>query len=308
MSPTAVPTEFELSAFLERERVAVEHHLSRLLGRLEGVPAPAAAAIRYAVGAGGKRLRPVLTVACYRAAGGEEAGMDAAYRLGCAVELLHTYSLVHDDLPAMDDDDVRRGRPTTHRAHGVGTAAAAGLLLIPLAARVVDAAARDLALEPERRRHLLLALAEGAGAAGMVGGPWLDLAAEDAAVDVETLERVHARKTGALISAAALSGAIAAGADGGVLDALRGYGARLGLAFQIADDLLDVVGDEVDTGKSAGRDALLGKATYPALLGLHAARERALAETHVAIRLLLEGGVATPALVGLARYAVERRG
>lgn len=299
---------FDLLGWLDGERERVEYHLQWLLARLDGMPGAVADAVCYAVDGGGKRLRPILCAASYRAVSGAEDVPAPVYRIGCAIELIHTYSLIHDDLPVMDDDALRRGRQTTHRVHGASIATLAGFLLVPVSSRIADAAAAELGLEAGARAAVVRTLAEGAGASGMVGGQWLDLAGEGDDLAIDELEAVHRRKTGALIAAAARIGGIAGGAGASRLDALEAFGQRLGLAFQIADDLLDVAGDAELTGKTSGRDAALGKATYPALLGLHAARELALTEAHVAIRILIKAGLDTPPLAGLARYAVERRG
>lgn len=297
---------FDLGSWIQTERGRVEEALADLDGDLDTLPPPLASAVRYALEAGGKRLRPLLTVAAFRAAAGSDDAPPALYRLGCAVELIHSYSLVHDDLPVMDDDDLRRGRPTLHRKSDVATATVAGFLLIPLAGAVAARAAADLDLPASTRTQIVRELAAGAGAAGMVGGQWLDLAAEGRDLSVEELETIHRRKTAALISCAARMGALAAQADGAAVEELGHYGVHLGLAFQIADDLLDVTGDAARTGKTGGRDAALGKATYPAAMGMHSARERALGEAHYASRILINAGLDTPALIALARYAVER--
>lgn len=305
MTASAADAEFDLGAYLHVERRRVEQALGEVRARASHLPSPIGEPLDYALRAGGKRLRPILLVAAYRAAGGEPDG-DAIYRLACAVELIHTYSLVHDDLPVMDDDELRRGRPTTHRVYGDDAAAIAGFLMIPLAAEVVEGAAAQLSLPAARTRAMVIELCSGAG--GMVGGQWLDLAAEGGELGVAELEAVHAAKTGALIATSVRLGAMAAGGDDGVIGALGEYGAALGLAFQIADDILDVTGDVDATGKTVGRDAELGKATYPGLLGLEGARDRALGASHAAVRVLAEHRLESEALAGLARWAVERTG
>jgi geranylgeranyl pyrophosphate synthase len=316
-----VTAAFDLAAYLAAEWKAVEAVRRRLATRLlDGLDPAVAEPIRYALDAGGKRLRPILCVAAYRAVAGPpvpgengpgdgESGaqQDAAiYEIANALELIHTYSLVHDDLPCMDDDDLRRGRPTTHRVYGEPGAVAAGATLIPLAALTLDAGGRSLGLEPATRVELVRELCQAAGAAGMVGGQWLDLEAEGRAIDLAELEGIHHQKTGALLAAAARLGGLAAGADSAALAALATYGQALGLAFQIADDILDLTGDSALLGKTAGRDLTLAKATYPALLGLDGARELAWAEADRAIVALRRANLATPPLVALARYAVER--
>lgn len=299
---------FDLERYLEAERSAIEAARVHLADRLLAPLSPALAEpIRYALDAGGKRLRPILCVAAYRAAGGGGEPPAAVYDIACAIEFVHTYSLVHDDLPCMDDDDLRRGRPTTHRVYGVPRAVGAGAALIPLAVQALDMGGRALGLSAKERARLVHELARAAGAAGMVGGQWLDLEGEGReGVTVADLEAIHRKKTGALLAASLRLGALAAHADEAALEALDAYGHALGLAFQIADDILDLTGDPALLGKTGGRDVALGKATYPALLGLEGARERALAETNGAIEALRRGGISTPALERLARYAVER--
>jgi len=298
----------DLPAFLDRERAAVDRALAAVCTRLlDNAPATVSAPILHALQAGGKRLRPVLCVASWRAATRcTTTPPDAVYEFACAIELIHTYSLMHDDLPCMDDDDLRRGQPTVHRVFGDAAAARAGAALIPLAARVLNDAGRALGLAAERRHASIVELARGAGGGGMVGGQWLDLAAEGHELTLAELGRVHAGKTGALFTASTRLGGIAAGAPAPVLDALGACGAALGLAFQIADDVLDETGHDDVLGKTAGRDRELRKATYPGLLGLDGARSRAREAAHGAIAALRAGGIVSAELDALARFAVER--
>lgn len=301
--PTAAPG---VPAFLAAEAERVERALAEVLdAQLADWPAPLADPVRYAAVGGGKRFRPILCVAAFRAVSGDEPGA-AVYRIACALELIHAYSLVHDDLPCMDDSELRRGRPTAHRVHGAAAAAVAGAAMIPLACRVLDSAAAELGLSAAERADALRELCIAAGAAGMVGGQWLDLEAEGRDVTLPGLERVHRAKTGALLAAAPALGGRAARAGQAVIDALASYGRSLGLAFQIADDLLDVTARAADLGKPAGRDEVLGKATFPALLGIDAARARATAEADAAIATLRGAGIRSPELEALARFAVDR--
>ncbi len=301
--PTAAPG---VPAFLAAEAERVERALAEVLdAQLADWPAPLADPVRYAAVGGGKRFRPILCVAAFRAVSGDEPGA-AVYRIACALELIHAYSLVHDDLPCMDDSELRRGRPTAHRVHGAAAAAVAGAAMIPLACRVLDAGAAELGLSDEERAEALRELCVAAGAAGLVGGQWLDLDAEGRDVTLPDLERVHRAKTGALLAAASALGGRAARAGQAVIDALASYGRSLGLAFQIADDLLDVTARAADLGKPAGRDEVLGKATFPALLGIDAARARATAEADAAIATLRGAGIRSPELEALARFAVDR--
>jgi geranylgeranyl pyrophosphate synthase len=290
--------------FLAEQRPAVEAALARVAEELAGRD-PVREAVRYALGGPGKRLRPILCVAAYRALGG--GGPDTAiHDLAVALELVHTYSLVHDDLPCMDDDALRRGRPTVHRVFGAHVAMVAGAALIPLALARVARAALALELAETRATRLVVELAQGAGAAGMVGGQFLDLEAEGHAPGLDCVDGIHGRKTGALLAAAARMGGVAGGAEEGIVHALGRYGQALGLAFQITDDVLDVAGDPAVLGKEAGRDSAHDKATYPALLGLDGARVRAGEAAADAIAALRGAGIESPELEGLASFAAER--
>ncbi|HEX6751179.1 MAG TPA: farnesyl diphosphate synthase [Longimicrobium sp.] len=297
---------FDTDAFLARERARVNAALAAVAeDAVAAAPAPLREPMRYALATPGKRIRPVLCAAAWRAVRGGDAP-EAVYRLAAAVEIVHTYSLVHDDLPCMDDDALRRGRPTVHTVYGNARAMLAGAALIPAAVRVLDAAANALALDVETRRALAIELCRAGGAEGMVGGQLMDLAGEERELDAAALEDIHRRKTGALLAASLRLGGLAAGAEDGALAALSAYGRHLGLAFQIVDDVLDVTGDAAALGKTAGKDESAGKATYPSLFGLDGAR--ALAESCVAdaISALHAGGIRSVELDALARYVVDR--
>ncbi len=286
------------------DRMAVQAALGRVCSNfLDCVPGTTADAISYSLMGEGKRLRAILLLAAYRASGGVGDATD----LAAAVEVVHAYSLVHDDLPCMDDDDVRRGRPTVHRVYGVRVATAAGLAMVPLAARCAVAAGRRLGLPPAVCGTIIRELMRAAGAAGMIGGQLLDLEGEERALSLAELERIHRAKTGALITASVRLGGMAARADDRILDALGEYGAAVGLAFQIADDVLDVTSTSDQLGKTAGRDLALHKSTYPALMGVEAAAARARALVDDACAALERVGLLTPALEGLARFTVARR-
>jgi geranylgeranyl pyrophosphate synthase len=266
---------------LTEARDATDALLERWARRLETeVPAPEGQALAYALRSSGKRVRAALVLAAFRSAGGEGSG---AVGVAAAVETVHAYSLVHDDLPCMDDDDIRRGRPTTHRKFGVPVATRAGYLLVPVAAQVLAEAAQDLGLDSAGLGQMAVALFEAGGIEGMVGGQWLDLAAEGRLLELPELVSVHRGKTGALIRAACTLGGIAAGAGPGMMSALTAYGEEIGLAFQIADDVLDATATSVELGKTAGRDAALAKSTYVRVLGIDEARAEAMRHAEQAV-------------------------
>ncbi len=285
-----------LAAYLAAGQARVD----AVLGRWGAEAAPA---IRYSLLSTGKRLRPTLVFACYEAVGGTAPGVA---ELAAAVEVVHAYSLVHDDLPCMDDDDLRRGRPTTHRAFDVATATVAGYHMVALAARVLASGLEALALEPERRRAIALELFRAAGAGGMIGGQALDLEAEGRGLAMAALEDVHRRKTGALIAAACVIGGLAAGAPPALYEALREYGSDVGLAFQICDDVLDATATSDQLGKTAGRDAVLAKSTFVTLVGVGAARAAAERLAARAVDRLRAAGLVSPTLAALATYTVTR--
>ena len=286
------------------DRAAVHAALAALCEQLPGeLPPFAADAVRYALLGEGKRLRAVLVLESYRAAGGR----GDARALAAAVEVVHAYSLVHDDLPCMDDDDVRRGRPTVHRVYGVPAATPAGLAMGPLAVACAAQAGRALGLADVACRAMVRELMRAAGAGGMIGGQLLDLEGEGSALSLAELERIHRAKTGALITASARIGGMAAGAPPGVMEALTRYGEAVGLAFQIADDVLDVTATTDQLGKTAGKDIALRKSTYPAVLGVEGAIARARALVDEAKRALADGGIVSDTLEQLAEHVVARR-
>ena len=298
---------FDLEAYLRERRGRVERLLAdRAGGWRVSVPERLAEAMAYSLLGGGKRLRPVLALAAFEACGGAPEDEPVVRDFAVALECVHTYSLVHDDLPAMDDDDLRRGRPTCHRVFGEATAILAGDgLLTEAFGIVVDG-------PQQQRARLVGLLATAAGAAGMVGGQELDLQMTGRRSDgaslppLEAIEEVHRRKTGALLACAVEGGAVAARADEGRVAALRAYGEALGIAFQIADDVLDVVGSPEQMGKSGGGDEAKGKPTYPALVGLDGARSLARQARDRAIDALAGLGDEALALRALAAYAIDR--
>lgn len=307
-TPAALEREHEASAdevraYAERVRADVEAELDRLVPAESADPPSVHTAVRWSLFAPAKRFRPLLVIASGETCG---APREKLIRTACAFELLHTYSLVHDDLPAMDDDDLRRGRPTCHVKFGEATAILAGDALQTLAFQTI---AEDETLDAALRVRLVAGLARAAGTPeGMVAGQAHDLAAE-ARADVrgEELERIHRRKTGALIAAAARAGALVAGAGDEELEAVNTYALDLGLLFQITDDLLDVTASASDLGKTPGKDARAQKATYPALYGLEATRARAHEVFESACAALDSIDTPTPMLRGLARLVLERR-
>jgi geranylgeranyl diphosphate synthase type II len=256
-------------------------------------------AIRYCLLAPGKRIRPLLVLTAAKICGGEiEIAMPAA----CAVEMIHNYSLIHDDLPAMDDDELRRGRPTCHIKFDEATAILAGDALIPLAFEILS---RDTK-PAEVANECVLALAKASGPSRLVGGQADDLNLQFAPSDVESLERIHRRKTGALLTVSLELGALTAGASAEYRDCLINYGKHLGLAFQIVDDLLDLRGSQAKMGKRTGKDAELGKQTYPAVIGEEASVVRAQEMADAAIESLRPFKDAATALELLARFVVNR--
>ncbi|MNF35639.1 Farnesyl diphosphate synthase [compost metagenome] len=261
-------------------------------------------AMRYSVINGGKRVRPLLVYAACEALGGDLARADGA---ACAVELIHAYSLVHDDLPAMDDDDLRRGQPTTHIAFDEASAILAGDGLQTLAFDVLADVRRN-PHDAETRLAMIATLSQAAGPAGMVGGQAIDLGSVGIKLDQAALETMHRHKTGALIEASVRLGALASGrADEHMLQALHSYARAIGLAFQVQDDILDVESDTATLGKTQGKDEAHDKPTYPALLGLDNAKAYALELRDQALRAVANLGESAEPLRALARYIVERR-
>jgi geranylgeranyl diphosphate synthase type II len=307
-------------SYLEARRKDVESALESWLPRPPKVPGVISEAMRYSLLGGGKRLRPMLVIASAEGTAqvtgsSEAAARDAALPAACAIEMIHTYSLIHDDLPAMDDDELRRGRPTSHVVNGEGMAILAGDGLQAEAFAL-------LAREPQgyhptlltRKLLALAVIADAAGAAGMVGGQAVDLAAvkpgphhTPAPIDAAGLQAMHMRKTGALIRASVSAGAIMGGADDRLLAALDTYATEIGLAFQIVDDILDEEGSAGSLGKTAGKDRAAGKPTYPSLHGLDRSREMAAACMANAKRALELAGLLDSRLASIADWIVRRK-
>ena len=294
---------FDLDGYLKDRRALVDAALERLLPGEDAPPPTVHRAMRYSVLAGGKRLRPILVIAGAEAVGAPAA---AVMPTACALEVIHTYSLIHDDLPAMDDDDYRRGRLTNHKVFGDAVAILAGDALLTLAFKLV---AENAALVTDARVvcDVVAAIAEASGTNGMVGGQVVDIESEGKAVTAETLEYIHRNKTAALLRASLWAGVRLGGGDAAALAAINAAGQSLGLAFQIVDDILDVEGSLEALGKTAGSDARKQKATYPALHGLEASRREARRLIDEAkSRLTVFGDRATP-IRALADFIVERK-
>jgi geranylgeranyl diphosphate synthase type II len=293
----------ELAEVLAARQQLVEAALDRWLPRQDGRPPTIHEAMRYSVFAGGKRLRPLLALlACEAASGEPEKALPAA----AALEMIHTYSLIHDDLPAMDDDDFRRGRPTCHKVYGEAVAILAGDALLTHAFQILADPTAGPASDAARLA-IVAEIAQAAGSLGMVGGQTMDIQAEGRALDPETLLDLHTRKTGALLRAAVRVGGIAAGAGEASLAALTRYGERIGLAFQIVDDILDIEGDSAEMGKSAGSDLRKRKATYPAIFGLEESKRQAAQLVVEAKETLQPLGPPAWTLLALADYMGRRR-
>ena len=305
-----------LATYLESRRAEIESALDRYLPKRPACPAIVDEAMRYSLFAGGKRLRPVLTLASAECVAGRTGGSPDGARTqalpaACALEMIHTYSLIHDDLPAMDNDSLRRGRPTLHVVYNDGIAILAGDGLLTEAFAL-------LAREPQhtndptlaaRKLRTVQVIAMAAGAGGMVGGQAIDLRAGTGAASLNRaeLEDMHRRKTAALMRAAAGAGAIMAGGSEDVVTAIDEYATHLGLAFQIVDDILDVSGASIELGKTAGKDAAAGKPTYPALYGLEESRRKADRCLERAERALARVGLERGRLTDIAEWVVRRR-
>ncbi len=293
----------ELNEYFQNRSQLIDQALESWLPSEEILPAALHKAMRYSVFAGGKRLRPILMIAACEAVGGDTRHVMHA---ACAMEMIHTYSLVHDDLPAMDDDDYRRGRLTNHKAFGEATAILAGDALLTEAFRLLADEKANKDIPPHVTIQVIELIARYAGSQGMVGGQVVDMESEGQTVDFPTLEYIHTHKTGGLILASVQVGALLGGGDDAQLAAMKKFGGAAGLAFQIADDILDVIGDKDEIGKDIGSDQARGKVTYPALLGLSESRQRASELCEIAIDSLSPLGESAKVLQDIARYIVSR--
>ncbi|MGC8719598.1 MAG: polyprenyl synthetase family protein [Thermodesulforhabdaceae bacterium] len=293
--------DFDLKSYVAEKRKIIDEALDKYLPPIDGMEGRVVEAARYSLFAGGKRLRPILCIASHEACGGSS---QALLPVACALEMIHTYSLIHDDLPAMDNDDFRRGKPTNHKVFGEAVAILAGDLLLTYAFELM--AAHGLEDRSGSMMRVIHVIATASGFKGMVGGQMIDLACEGQDVDMPTVEYMHVRKTGALITASVQAGAILAGSSESDIDRLTRYGHHLGLAFQITDDLLDVTGNLEEMGKTPGSDTRKGKRTYPFLIGIEESRR--IAREHVERALSAISGYDAKAdpLRAIARYVLER--
>jgi geranylgeranyl diphosphate synthase type II len=295
------PTSTAIQQYLDEQRLQVDAELERILPAVGEYPPSIHQAMRHSVFAGGKRLRPILCLESGRLFNGDERSLR---RLGCALELIHTYSLIHDDLPALDNDDLRRGKPTCHRVFGEATAILAGDALLTLAFEIIS---EPGAGSEERRLRVIHDLSHAIGTrAGMVGGQVVDLETAGQTTSAKTLQYIHSAKTGSFLRAAVRSGALDAGASPEDLSRLSTYGEKIGLAFQIADDLLDVTSTREELGKSVGKDDQQHKATYPAIYGIEESRRIAAQLIQEACEALTSYGERAHRLQEIARFLIER--
>jgi len=293
-----------LDEYLESRKTLVDQALELYLPAESTEPPVIFRSARYSVFAGGKRLRPILCIGAAEAVGGP---IDAVMPAACALELIHTYSLIHDDLPAMDDDDTRRGKPTSHRVFGEAVAILAGDALLTDAFRIIAGHTPVGFVRAETLLQVIQEVALAAGWFGMVGGQVVDIESEGKAPDEKTLHFIHTRKTGALITVSLRAGALLGGADADALDALTEYGRHVGLAFQIADDILNVEGDARSLGKGTGSDRSRGKLTYPALVGVETSKRVASELVEKAVEDLRALDERAEPLRMIARFIVDRK-
>ena len=291
----------DLQGYLADRCRIVDAALDEYLPPEDHCPSAICRAMRYSVMQGGKRIRPILTLAGCEAVGGDQK---SALPTACAIEFIHTFSLIHDDLPALDNDDFRRGQPTSHRVFGEAMAILAGDALLTLAFETIAGHTTDVPAETVLR--VVNRVATATGTEGMVIGEAADIESEGKQVDLDTLRSIHSRKTGALIEAAVVCGGMLSGASEAQLNALSAYGRGIGLAFQITDDILDVVGDSAKLGKTVGSDVRKKKATYPAIMGLEKSEELAKTALDEALDALSGFDERADALRAIARFVVER--
>jgi len=293
----------DIKVYLQKKKVIVDRSLEKLVPPAKTFPSAVHEAMRYSLFAGGKRVRPLLAIASAEALGASVAGL---LPIAGSLELIHTYSLIHDDLPAMDDDDLRRGRPTCHKVYGEAIAILAGDGLLNMAFEVLSDPRRLKAVPAARMLTIIRELSIASGVFGMVGGQVVDIQSEGKDVDFPTLEYIHTHKTGALIRASVRMGALYARAGKRQYAALSRYGEMVGLAFQIADDILDLTGTQEELGKDVGSDLKKDKKTFPSFYGLDESRRRAVEVADKAVASLQGFGRAADPLRELAKYIVQR--
>ncbi len=294
----------ELKVYLEEKRTIVEEALDRFFPRPEGPASDVIEAMRYSLFAGGKRLRPILCMAGTSSVGGDERDV---LPVACALELIHTYSLIHDDLPAMDDDDMRRGKPTCHKAFSEAVAILAGDGLLTEAFHLMSRKDLSEHVSAPALLKVIPMIASAAGYQGMVGGQVVDIQSEGKRVEASVVEFIHTHKTGALITASVVSGALIGGGTAEQIESIQAYGQKIGLAFQIADDILDIEGDIRTLGKGVGNDARKGKITYPSVLGLDKSKEIQRAMIKGAVESLESFDNRADPLRYIALYIIERK-
>ena len=294
----------DIQKYLERQREKIDRFLDQAVPDGQAVPTTLYESMRYSLLGGGKRIRPILAMAAAEAVGSEN---DAILPFAAALEFIHTYSLVHDDLPAMDNDDFRRGRPTNHKTYGEGMAILAGDALLTMAFELSSNPKLKDSLPQDRQVQIIQELAVGSGHGGMVGGQVLDIQAENQDIDLGSLQTIHNFKTGRLIRASVRIGGIFGGGTSSQLDSLTGYSEDIGLAFQIADDVLNMTGTREELGKDAGTDAKRGKKTYPTFYGVDGARQLAEQCIQRAISRLEEFDQKADPLRAIAEYIISRR-
>jgi len=295
----------DLKPYLKKMQQMVDESLEKYLPRRDELPGSIHEAMRYSIFAGGKRVRPVLMLAACEAVDGD---ISKALPAACAMEMIHTYSLIHDDLPAMDNDDFRRGKPTSHKVFGEAIAILAGDALLTEAFKLLSNPEFTRGLSPDVLLRVIHEIAVCAGSRGMIGGQVVDMESEGKKdIDFATVQYIHTHKTGALIKASLKCGALIGGADGSRLNAVTRYGEAVGLAFQIADDILDIEGTTEQIGKDAGSDQTRGKATYPAVIGLAESKQRASELVETAVEALAGFGEKADPLRAIATYIVKRK-
>lgn len=292
-----------IQKYLSDKKTFVDAGLQKAIQNISQAPTLLRESMQYSLDAGGKRIRPILVLAAAEAVGGSA---EAVLPIACALEFIHTFSLIHDDLPAMDNDDLRRGKPTNHKIYGEGKAILSGDGLFSQAFSLLSCRETASKIDPKILLEIICDIAEASGPEGMVGGQVYDLEAEGKTLDPKALEKVHHYKTGRLITVSVTSGAKAALASASELEVLKQYGEKIGLAFQIVDDILNVEGNEIEMGKKAGSDNQKFKATYPKILGLEASKEMAQTLVEKAVALLQAFDPCAEPLCHIARYIVSR--